>query len=82
VVPVLTDQPGLTVTNAGGARVTGPVLTWTTASLAPGPRETFNVTVHVGTHARGAVVVAVGPLSATPDPNLLNHAAISKIRLG
>jgi Domain of unknown function DUF11 len=82
VVTVLTEPPGLTVTNGGGARVTGPVLTWTTASLAPGASETFTATVQVGTHARGTVVVAAGVLSATPDPDLLYNAAASKIRLG
>jgi Bacterial Ig-like domain (group 3)/Domain of unknown function DUF11/Glycine rich protein len=82
VVTLLTEPPGLTVTNGGGARVTGPVLTWTTASLAPGASETFTATVQVGTHARGTVVVAAGVLSATPDPDLLNNAAASKIRLG
>jgi hypothetical protein len=82
VVTVLTDPPGLTVTNAGGARVTGPVLTWTTASLAPGASETFTATVQVGTHAKGLVAVAAGALSATPDPDLLNNAAVSLTHLG
>ena len=82
VVTVLTDPPGLTVTNAGGARVTGSVLTWTTASLAPGASETFTATVQVGTHAKGVVAVAAGALSATPDPDLLNNAAVSLTHLG
>ena len=82
VVTALTEPGGLTVTNAGGARVKGPVLTWTTASLAPGASEPFTATVQVGTHARGTVVVAAATLSATPDPNLLNNAAAGKIRLG
>lgn len=78
----LTEPGGLTVTNAGGAKVTGPVLTWTTASLAPGASETFTVTVTVGAHAHGTVILAAGALSATPDPNLLNNAAAAKIALG
>lgn len=58
-----------------------PVLTWTTASVAPGASETFTVTVQVGTHAHGTVLAA-GALSATPDPDLLNNAAVRRIRLG
>ncbi len=32
--------------------------------------------------ARGTVPVAVGALSATPDPNLHNNAAVGRMRLG
>jgi hypothetical protein len=82
VVTALTKPGGLTVTNADGARVTGSVLTWSTASLAPGSSLTFTVTAQVGAHAKGTVLVAVGVLSATSDPDLLNNAAVAKIRLG
>jgi Bacterial Ig-like domain (group 3)/Domain of unknown function DUF11 len=81
VVTALTEPGGLTVTGADGAKVTGPVLTWNTASLAPGASVTFTVTANVGAHARGTVLVAAGALSATPDPDLLNNAAIGRIRL-
>lgn len=82
MVTVLTEPGGPTVSNAGGAGVNGPVFTWTTASLARGASETFTVTVQVGTHAHGTVLVAAGALSATPDPDLLNNAAVGQIRLG
>jgi hypothetical protein len=62
--------------------VTGSVLTWSTASLAPGSSLTFTVTAQVGAHANGTVLVAAGALSATSDPDLLNNAAVAKIRLG
>jgi hypothetical protein len=82
VVTVLDEPAGLTVTNADGAKVTGPLLRWTTASLAPGASVTFKVTVKVGAHARGTEAIAVGTLSATPDPRLRNNAAAARIRLG
>ncbi len=76
-------EPGaLTVTNADGANVNGPVLTWSTASLAPGASQTFTVTAQVGAHAHRTVLVAAGALSATPDPDYLNNAAVAKVRLG
>ena len=82
VVTVLDEPAGLTVTNADGAKVTGPLLRWTTASLAPGASVTFKVTVKVGAHARGTEAIAVGTLSDIPDPHLLNNAAAARIRLG
>jgi hypothetical protein len=82
VITALAEPGGLTVTSAGGASVKGPVLTWTTASLAAGASQTFTVTAKVGAHADSTVLVAVGTLSATPDPDLLNNAAIDRVRLG
>jgi hypothetical protein len=40
------------------------------------------VTAQVGANAHGTVLIAAGALSATPDPDLLNNAAVGKIRLG
>jgi len=82
VVTALTDPGALAATNPDGARVNGPVLTWSTASLAPGASQTFTVTAQVGAHAHGTVLVAAGALSATPDPNYLNNAAFAKVSLG
>jgi hypothetical protein len=82
VVAALTPPGGLTVTNADGARVTGPVLTWSTPRLASGSSLTFTVTAQVGARAKGTVLVAAGALSATPDPDLLNNATLATIRLG
>ena len=52
--------------SAGGASVKGPVLTWTTASLAAGASQTFTVTAKVGAHADSTVLVAyrLKPLSS------------------
>jgi hypothetical protein len=40
------------------------------------------VTAQVGAHADSTVLAAVGTPSATPDPDLLNNAAIDRVRLG
>jgi len=77
----LTNLGSLTVTNADGAKVNGPVLTWTTAALAPGADVTFTVTVEVGVHARGIALVGAGTLAATPDPDLLNNVGAATILL-
>jgi hypothetical protein len=73
---------GLTVTDPGGASVKGPVLTWSTASMGPGASVTFTVTAQVGARVHDTVLVAAGALSATPDPDLFNNAAVAKMRLG
>lgn len=82
VITTLTEPGGLTVTNAGGAMAKGRVLTWSTASLAPGANLTFTVTAQVGPHAHGTVLVAARTRSATPDPDLASNAAVSPLQLG
>jgi len=82
VVTAMVEPSVLTVTNAGGAKVAGPLLTWSTATLAPGASVTFTITAKVGPRARGITLVAVGAASATPDPHLLNNGAVASIRLG
>lgn len=82
IVTVLAEPSGLTVTSGGAAKVTGSLLTWSTASLAPGARVTFTVTLSVGAHARGAGLVLVATVADTPDPHPLNNAALAAIRLG
>jgi Bacterial Ig-like domain (group 3)/Domain of unknown function DUF11 len=82
VVTTLTEPGGLTVSSAGGAAVHRCVLTWDTASLAPGSSLIFTVTAKVSAHARGSVLVAAGTLSATPDPDPFNNAAVARVRLG
>ncbi len=54
-------------------RLKGRVLTWAS--------KTFTATAQADAHAHGTVVVA-GALSATPEPDLLNNAAVSTLRLG
>lgn len=54
----------------------------TASSGGPGASLTFTVTVQVGAHAHGTVLVAAGALSATPAPNLVNNAAVAKVLLG
>jgi hypothetical protein len=79
----LAEPPGLTVVNGDGASVFGPVLTWTTPSLAPGAVLSFAVTVQVGAHVHATVAVTAATLSTvTPDPHLVNNVGASVIRLG
>jgi hypothetical protein len=82
VVTVLTEPLGLIVTSAGRARLHGPVLTWDTFSLSPGSAVTFTVIARVGARAHGTVLIVAVTRSATPDPDLFNNAAISRLRLG
>ena len=82
MITALVEPLGLTVTNPDGASVHGPVLTWTTASLAPGASLTSTVTAQVAAHAHATVALAAGTLSATPDRSLGNSPAATKLRLG
>lgn len=82
VVTVLAEPFWLAVTAADGARVRGRMLTWDTASLAPGSAVTFAVTVRVSVYARGTVLVTAETRSATPDPDPFNNIAVSRLRLG
>ena len=81
-VTALNEPSELAVIDADGALVRGPLLTWSTASLAPGASETFTVTVQVGARDHDTVTVNAGALSITPDPNMLNNLATGEIRLG
>jgi Family of unknown function (DUF6801)/Bacterial Ig-like domain (group 3)/Domain of unknown function DUF11 len=81
-VTALNEPRGLTVVNADGALVRGPLLTWSRASLAPGATRIFTVTARVGSHASGTVLVDAGALSVTQDPDLRNNLAIGQMLLG
>ena len=81
-VTALNEPSQLAVINADGALVRGPLLTWSTPTLAAGASKTFTVTVQVGAQDHETVVVNAGALSITPDPNMLNNLATGSIRLG
>ena len=81
-VTALDEPKELAVINANGALVRGPLLTWSMPSLAPGRSVNFFVTVQVGAHASGTVLVVAGALSITPDPDMANNTASGQMTFG
>jgi len=81
-VTALSEPDGLAVIDADGALVRGPLLTWSSPSLAPGTSKAFTVTVQVGLHVHRTVTVDAGAVSITPDPDMLNNLAVGQISLG
>jgi uncharacterized repeat protein (TIGR01451 family) len=68
------------VSASGSPLRVGPLLTWTTASLASGSSVSYTVTVKLPSAGSwvlgaGAASLPTRTTSATPDPNLLNNLA-------
>ncbi|MGC4112821.1 MAG: hypothetical protein QM747_20840 [Nocardioides sp.] len=87
VVSTLAVPDKATLVSASGSPVKlGPLLTWTSPSLASGGSVSYTVTVKFPTNASWGLAAAAGSLPtksvpATPDPNLLNNicAVITKV---
>jgi hypothetical protein len=80
---VVTVPGQLTVTADPGGTKTGPVVSWTDASLGANQSVTYTITFAVAAKARGTVLIAAA--TAAPkvaDPKPLNNAAIIAVKLG
>ena len=83
VITALPVPSGLSVTSSPGASEIHSILYWTDPLLAYGaPPLTYTVTFKVASNARGNADIGVAAFSATPDPNLLNNAALTVLKLG
>lgn len=75
---VLTLSDGVKVTAAGSAtRLGDGLLAWNAGSIVAGSSATLTITVRA-TDGRGRIVAAAA--SQTPDPNLLNNAAMANVQ--
>jgi len=82
VITALPVPSGLSVTSSPGASEIHSILYWTDPLLAYGaPPLTYTVTFKVASNARGNADIGVAAASETPDPNLLNNAALTVVKL-
>lgn len=74
--------PGqLTVTADPGGTKTGPVVSWTDASLGANQSVTYTITFKVAAKARGTVLIAAATVAPkVTDPKPLNNAAVITVR--
>jgi hypothetical protein len=76
--------PGqLTVTADPGGTKSGPVVSWTAASLGTNQSVTYTITFKVAAKARGTALIAAATASPKiADPKPLNNAALITVKLG
>ena len=73
----------LTVTADPGGTKTGPVISWTDASLGTNQSVTYTITFKVAPKARGTALIAAATASPkVADPKPLNNAALITVKLG
>ena len=73
----------LTVTADPGGTKSGPVVSWTAASLGTNQSVTYTITFKVAAKARGTALIAAATASPKiADPKPLNNAALITVKLG
>lgn len=73
----------LTVTADPGGTKTGPVVSWTDASLGVNQSVTYTITFKVAAKARGTALIAAATASPkVADPKPLNNVALITVKLG
>jgi hypothetical protein len=73
----------VTATADPGGTKSGPVVSWTAASLGTNQSVTYTITFKVAAKARGTALIAAATASPkVADPKPLNNAALITVKLG